>query len=452
MLNDLIASIMVILAGGLPLLGWLGRYRRDEVPLLQLSVVAHLLSAVALIFVYRYYYSDGGDILNFYDEGLRLTEWMREDFFVATPQVLRLILQLDSSVPLNYYTVGNSTGTMCGLAALAMFGVNDSLYAACMLVSFLSFLGKLSIYTVFRESLPSRYHRRVLLGTMLVPSVVFWSSGLIKEAFALAGLGYIFLGVHRLMAGRRWAWALVVAGGLLIAVVKPYILFSFVLSAAMWYYWARSSMPGALEIRPFHLVVGAILAVVGLTLLGTVFPNFALSSVGEAAGKQREVSLTIEAGSNFNIGASGDRSVLGQLGYAPVALLTTLFRPTLFEVNNPVMFVNALETTVLTWLLAASVWRRGWRGLWAVVSATPVLMFCLVFTVSLGVGVGLTSTNLGTLSRYRIPLMPFFAVLVLVWTRSASAAERIPAQKRPPASPERIRRQSVVGATARRRS
>ncbi|MSP56758.1 MAG: hypothetical protein EXR69_14325 [Myxococcales bacterium] len=433
MLNELTASIMVMLAVGLPLLGMLARYRREERQLLQISLVAHFLSAIALIVVYRHYYRDGGDILNYYDAGLTLTEWMKTDFLIAVPEVGKLILQLESVAPLDYYSTGysagNSTATMCGFSAIGMLLVNDSLYAVCMLVSCLSFLGKLSVYTVFRDSFPVKYHRRALLATMLVPSVVFWSAGLVKEAFALSGLGYLFLGVHRVMAGRRSGWLLVWIGGGLIAMVKPYILFSFVLSAAIWYYWARAiAQSGRVEIRPLPLVVGTGLAVVGIGLLGTVFPDFALSTVGEAAGRQREVSLTIDAGSSFNLGASGDQSVVGQLAYAPLALLTTLFRPTIFEVNNPVMFINAMETMLLTTLLAMSVWRRKWIGMWRIATATPLLMFCLAFTVSLGVAVGLTSANLGTLSRYRIPMMPFFGILVLMWSAPGAAKDLSPAR------------------------
>jgi hypothetical protein len=36
-----------------------------------------------------------------------------------------------------------------------------------------------------------------------------------------------------------------------------------------------------------------------------------------------------------------------------------------------------------------------------------------LFVVGLGIGVGLTTTNLGTLSRYRMPLVPFFGLLLM---------------------------------------
>jgi hypothetical protein len=51
----------------------------------------------------------------------------------------------------------------------------------------------------------------------------------------------------------------------------------------------------------------------------------------------------------------------------------------------------------------------------------PFLVFCVVFVITFGIAVGLTSTNLGTLSRYRSPILPFFAVLLLVLGRTRRA-------------------------------
>jgi hypothetical protein len=53
--------------------------------------------------------------------------------------------------------------------------------------------------------------------------------------------------------------------------------------------------------------------------------------------------------------------------------------------------------------------------MWRTLTSSSPLMFCAAFTLTLGVAVGLATTNLGTLSRYRMPLVPFFVAMVLVW-------------------------------------
>jgi hypothetical protein len=48
------------------------------------------------------------------------------------------------------------------------------------------------------------------------------------------------------------------------------------------------------------------------------------------------------------------------------------------------------------------------------VNDNPALMFCLAFVLVLALGTGMSTANLGTLSRYRAPMMPFFLLMLLV--------------------------------------
>lgn len=43
-----------------------------------------------------------------------------------------------------------------------------------------------------------------------------------------------------------------------------------------------------------------------------------------------------------------------------------------------------------------------------------VIMFCIPFIIIIAIAIGLTSFNYGALVRYKIPILPFFAVLIAV--------------------------------------
>jgi hypothetical protein len=116
------------------------------------------------------------------------------------------------------------------------------------------------------------------------------------------------------------------------------------------------------------------------------------------------------AGSNFALGDEIPTTLGGQLVYAPLALFAALFRPVIFEARNLLMLANALETTFLTLLLARIVATRDLLRVRRQIMNDPFLVFCIVFVLALGVAVGLASTNLGTLSRYRAPILPFLAL------------------------------------------
>jgi hypothetical protein len=111
-------------------------------------------------------------------------------------------------------------------------------------------------------------------------------------------------------------------------------------------------------------------------------------------------------------------------------MFTAIYRPLLVEARSPVAAANALETTMLLLLTLWVIRRRGLR-LVGLIRGSPPLMFCLVYVALFSVAVGLTTTNLGTLSRYRMPMMPYLGVMVavLVPMRVNSAQSRQPRRR-----------------------
>jgi hypothetical protein len=96
------------------------------------------------------------------------------------------------------------------------------------------------------------------------------------------------------------------------------------------------------------------------------------------------------------------------------------------------ILANAVETTLLTLLLLRLFAKRTLGSVRRQVVEDPFLIFCVVFVVAFGTAVGLASTNVGTLSRYRAPLLPFFAVLLLVLVKPIG--RRQPHPQREPVS------------------
>jgi hypothetical protein len=201
------------------------------------------------------------------------------------------------------------------------------------------------------------------------------------------------------------------AGASPLMLIKPYVLFPVVLAGGAWYYWSRSLERGRVRIQPARLVVAAALGIGGIVLLGERFPEYSLDNFAEQSAALQELGR--QGGSAFTLTSETPATLAGQFAYAPAALLTSLFRPFLFEVHNLPSLVNALETTVLTLLFLRLLFTRTFSSVWRQIADSPLLVFCVVFVVGFGIAVGLASSNMGTLSRYRVPLLPFFVVLLL---------------------------------------
>ena len=118
-----------------------------------------------------------------------------------------------------------------------------------------------------------------------------------------------------------------------------------------------------------------------------------------------------EAGSTYVLGEL-DGSFASMMRLAPEAINVSLFRPYLWEVNNPLMFMSALESMVFL-IVTLVVILKSRLGLLKSL-ANPDILFCLVFSIIFAFAVGVSTYNFGTLSRYKIPLIPFY-VLALIF-------------------------------------
>ncbi|MBA2662008.1 MAG: hypothetical protein H0U74_06905 [Bradymonadaceae bacterium] len=415
---ELIASSVVLLLSTMLLGSLLRRFKGNEQKLILAGFIAHVVAAFVQVWLHRYYYGYG-DMLSYFRQGMYLADLLHDDFLKYVPEILALIFQQKPSVTLWVQGEGSSTGTMAGLAGVLAFVTGGSLYASCLSVSIGSFFGQLALYAALRNDTPKVYIPRLLVSCLLVPSVVFWSSGIIKEAIALSGLGFAVLGLYRLVRHNRHFSGLcaLCIGVLLMGLSKPYLLGPFAVATSIWFYWSRTiRIKGqvAMAAKPLYFLFGLMIAMASLIGIGQLFPRYSIENLAEEAGHMQDVGRRVEGGSNYELASTSERTAQAQLVFVPIALVTALFRPFFFEVHNALSLINAAETTFIALVFLFLVFRQGPRKCWSIIIGSPMLMFCLIFVLLVALGVGLTATNLGTLSRYRIPMMPMYFVLLLM--------------------------------------
>lgn len=422
-----ILSILVAMSAGAVLVAACARgFSRRERRWVAASFVMHAAFAAAQVPIAESFYG-GSDMFLYFRYGEILSQMMDRDPGQVIPEVTALVFQRPHRLPMFIIGAGTSTGTMSAFAAWAFYLMGPSRYAACILFAMFSLCGKMAIYRVFRANVDPGLRGLLAVATLFLPSFVFWSAGLIKEAVAIAGFGWALLGVHTWIRHGRTlqGWALIVAGAIPIVLMKPYILFPLALASGAWLYWSRSMKRGRVRIRPAYFAFASVVALGGIVLLGQYFPEYSADSFSARTVQLQHIGRGIRAGSNFALSGDIPTTLAGQLAYAPVALLASLFRPVIFEVSNLLMLANAVETGILTLLFVRILFTRNLGAVRRQIMEEPFLVFCCVFVVAFGIAVGLTSTNLGTLSRYRAPILPFFALLLLVLGRRRRVSEPV---------------------------
>jgi hypothetical protein len=393
------------------------------------SYALHVVSSFIQVWLnYSYYYFS--DMHSYIDTGEVLAWLMDRDLGRFGPGVLKLYMHLEPGLPFIVRGEGKSTGSMSAVSGAITYLTGPSVAAVCLVVGVFACLAQLAIYKMVREDHPPAERPALMWGLTLVPSVILWSSALAKEAVAVAFFGFLCAASHRLAKGRSVVLSLAFVSlcGVGIGMVKPYVLFPFVLAAAAWFYASRRTA-GRPGVRPVYLGLAIILAALGLAAMGAAFPEFGTSKLGETTALQQDRGALAGGGSYTEMGDRDATSLSQQIPFVPLALMNALFRPFIFESRNGPMLAAALESTVLTIMMIALIWRFRWRRVRDEVLSSPTLAFCIVFVLTFAAAVGLATTNLGTLSRYRMPMMPFYATAVLLLRRRL--AHRVSAAAHP---------------------
>lgn len=376
---------------------------------------AHAAGALAQWAIIFGYYG-GGDSSGYMWYAKTLGRMVR-----ATPTFLFDVLKLAMNSPTMatewVIGAGTSTGAMAGVATLLGLVLNESIPAILLAASLCAFAGQLGIYIAVREAMSVTYRSRIAVACFYVPSLVFWTSGLLKESFALGGLGVVIWAGARLVkrAFTPQNWAVFFAGAWFLGLFKPYALVPTTVALLVWFFAKRAAANGRpVLFRPHLVIASAIASVAAVLLLGQVFPQLAYDAALEETSRLQDAYRNIEAGSTYELGGEESKSLTQQVTSLPLALASALFRPFLFEAHNFVALMNALETTALLLAVVYLFWSQGPRRLARLALSDPFVLFSLVFVLLFAAVVGLASQNLGTLSRYRTLMFPIYVSLILI--------------------------------------
>ncbi|MEZ4322093.1 MAG: hypothetical protein R3F61_31765 [Myxococcota bacterium] len=395
--------LLVLVAGGLTVAGS-GKLGAREGGLLRMAFLAQVCGLAANQYLVAEVYGFS-DSIKFHRLGLEAWDAWRFDPVGMTPELVYLTLGLENLL----IQVGStSTQAMAGFAAFGIMLTGGSFLALSALYAMLGFMGRVLLYLAIRPMVPSPMRPAVLIATTMVPSVVYWCSGIIKESVVFFAGGVLLYCASRVWHGSRVAALPAMAGLYVVIVIKPHFVLAGLLAAGAWAYWLGSISEGQLRLRPSRIALSLCIVLVAFLSAGQLSPRLDISNLADETEKLQDAGF--KGGSAYSLGGGGG-GLASQLQIAPLALITGLFRPSLLEASNAQSLVSALENTALLLLSWIAVRRLRRQGLQPFVEH-PVLVFCVVFVGISSVGVALATGNLGTLSRYRAPYIPAFAIVL----------------------------------------
>lgn len=388
------------------------------------GLFAKIGGAIFISLIYRYYYGWGDTALyhwhakvinSAFDESItkwynmlfRIPEWYEGGY-------QKYISQMDwYQAPAEY--------TVCTIVAILMIFTFNTFLPTAVILAAIAYTGIWALFRTFATKFPE-HTKYIAIAVLFIPSTIMWGSGIFKDTICMFSLGWMTYGAFRLLINRDFRFrtvAMTVISFLLLASIKLYILIAFIPAIIFWILATYSYRIKSGVVRFFMTI-----SIIGICLAGFVF---VMQQYSEVFGKYSldKIAKTSYVISSYIQEQSGDQGSAYDLGEIrptagsmlskfPAAVNVTLFRPYLWETRKIFQLINALEATILMLITLKVIFSLGLKQFWKTIASDPTIQFCLIFTLIFAFAVGISSGNFGTLSRYRIPCLPFFGLFLVL--------------------------------------
>ena len=355
-------------------------------------LLLHLVAAPLQIWVVDHLYGGIADYTRYDSQGAALAPGFRHFNFALQPAQLHGI-------------VGDGAVSIVAGVVFAIIGINQA--GAFLILSFLAFIGTVHFYRAFTLTFSGAGSRRYGYLIFFLPTLLFWTSDVSKEAIMMFLLGMTAYACAGILAHRgRGGYLLIIACSVAGAFIRPNetLLALGGFTIAMLFRPVSPSVRFEGARRTFSLVFLGIMVGVAIFVTLHYLPGSSNGSLSLTAISKNNSG----AGSGF--GSSGISYSANPI-YYPKDVFVVLFDPLPFNAHGSGEWLEALENTLVVAVLLTSL--RALRILPRVAFARPYVMMCLVFTgafcysfASLG--------DLGLITREATVTVPFFLVMLCI--------------------------------------
>ena len=362
-------------------------------------------SAILYGFLFKTNILNGTDTLLFFNDGNIVYSSLKEDPFTYLkltigannfnpvpdylfPYTYPMRFWFDSS---NYFLV--RINAVIRLFSFGVYNVHAIVFA------FLSFIGTYNLYLFFENKVVSkRLLQFILFG---IPSIVFWTSGIHKEAIVIFALGIILYNLDAIitMNYTKRNIFLTIFGLFILGYIRIYLLaFLLPLMASMIIY-NRFKLKES-SIKMFLACISVFVVVV--LLVDVYTPK--LSFLHELLIR-RTYFLNSQGNMSFQV-EGVPYNIQGVLILIWEAITNPLIRPLPGECNKFLSYLASIETGILLFVFFGLLVTAKVKSL----LTNPYAMFSILFGLSTLFLIGLIVNNSGAIVRYRSIAIPFILI------------------------------------------
>jgi hypothetical protein len=382
-------------------------FKNSGLSRIQLSVIfiIKIVSGVAYGLFYRLpRYYEGADTWRFYNLSLKEKEWLLTDPAAFVKDLF--IHGYDKTG--NLFTGENSywndlkSNVPVKLMACMNVITNNSYYTNIIIFNFIFLVGLVALFKMFNQICPGKKWL-LIIGIFLLPSTLFWCSGVHKDGLILSALGLLAYNFYKLLRSEDAYFKRIVIVVLCIVFIFPlrnYVSLALIPALFCWaisYRWYRKSL---LIFSTVYSVGVAFFFVAPQIHPSLNFAQFIVDKQAEFRQLDGSSEIFVQ---------ELEPTFSSFVKFFPSAIDMALFRPHVTEIKNFSYMPAICEILLMIFLAILCLFYRDK----SIKVDKPTILFCIFLGLSLLLIAGYTITFSGAIVRYRSVVFPFLITPLL---------------------------------------
>lgn len=379
-------------------------------------LLVKLFAAGFLYFIYTKIYPDRAlaDIFKYYDDGLILFRVVYDEPLLFLRTVLGGTpseLHSTFSEMKTWFTIAygsnvllNDSRNIVRLNAILHFFSFGNYFVQSFYFALIGFYGQLMIFKSLKKLIPNLSQLLILAVCFLLPSVVIWTSGILKEVILFLGIG-IFL--NSLTSNNSLAKKvfLIIISSILFLSTKYYIVPCVLLSMTPFLFKTDRGIKTYL----LKLTGSLVLIIIAFLCIPIFFPNVDLPLMLMKKHNDFYIHSLYMDANNISYIGKYTNEFSSFIAHLPEGLFNTWLQPFITDIKsfNIAIIISLVENIVYLILPILSVvfWNSNfnWR----------LHLSLLLFICSFYIMIGMSTPVIGSIVRYKAPVLIFYFIFFL---------------------------------------